>query len=410
VAAVPIDAELGSQTMLTGSNDTIYLDHAATTPCDPEVVAEMLPYFSERFGNPSSVYSLGQEARAALDQARVRLAAVLGCEPAELIVTSGATESDNLALAGVAWASRLRSAAAKPPHLVTTAIEHSAVLETARWLEQLGFALTVVPCDGQGLVRVEDVEAALRPETCLVSVMLANNEVGSIQPVAQVAELTRARGIPLHTDAVQAAGSLPIGVRELGVDLLSLAAHKCYGPKGIGLLYVRRGTPLAYLQRGGEQEGGRRGGTENVPLVVGMAAALTKADRLRSTYVEHCSRLRDRLVAGLHRQIPDLEVNGPEDLARRLPNNANLFFPGVQGETVLLSLDMEGVAASAGSACTAGKAEPSHVLEAMGLPAERTRGSVRFTVGRTNTEDQVDEAIEIVAGAVLQLRELGAAV
>ena len=391
--------------MPTLADDTIYLDHAATTPCDPEAVAAMLPYFSERFGNPSSVYGLGQEARAALDRARSTVAAVLGCRPSELIFTSGATESDNLALTGVAWARRLADSQGPPPHLVTTAIEHSAILETARWLERLGFALTVVPCDGEGIISIDAIEAALRPETCLISVMYANNEVGSIQPIAEIGAMARSRGITFHTDAVQAAGTLPLNVEALEADLLSLAAHKFYGPKGVGLLYVRRDTPILYQQRGGGQESGRRGGTENVPLVVGMAAALAKADRFRTEYAEHCRVLRDRFVEGIRARIDDVEVNGPADPAQRLPNNANLFFPGVQGETVLLSLDMEGVAASAGSACTAGKSEPSHVLEAMGLSPERTRASVRFTVGRSNTPEQIDEAIEGVASTVSRIKE-----
>jgi cysteine desulfurase len=388
------------------ADDTIYLDHAATTLCDPEVVAAMLPYLSERFGNPSSVYALGQEARAALDQARMTVAAVLGCESGEITFTSGATESDNLALTGVAWARRLADPAGPPPHIVTTAVEHSAILETARWLEQIGFALTVVPCDHDGLVDVESIERALRPETCLISVMYANNEVGAIQPIAEIGAHARARGIPFHTDAVQAAGTLPVKVDELNVDLLSLAGHKVYGPKGVGLLYVRRGTPLLVQQRGGGQEGGRRGGTENVASIVGLAVALAKADELREAYAAHCAALRDRLIAGVAQLVPDAELNGPPSGPLRLPNNANLYFPGVQGETVLLSLDMEGVAASAGSACTAGKSEPSHVLEAMGLPPERTRGSVRFTVGRSNTADQIDEAVEAIATTVARIRDL----
>jgi cysteine desulfurase len=395
--------------MPTVAEETIYLDHAATTPCDPEVVAAMLPYFGERFGNPSSVYGLGQEARAAIDRARATVAGVLGCQPAELIFTGGATESDNLALAGVAWARRLADPDGPPPHLVTTAIEHSAVLETARWLERLGFAVTVVRCDGEGIVHPESVAAALRPETCLISVMYANNEVGAIQPIAEIGALARARGIPFHTDAVQAAGTLSLDVDALNVDLLTLAAHKFYGPKGVGLLYVRRGTQLTFQQRGGGQESGRRGGTENVPLVVGLATALAKAEALRSEYAAHCAALRDRLAAGVRDAVPGTEVNGPFDPARRLPNNANLAFPGVQGETILLSLDMEGIAASAGSACTAGKSEPSHVLEAMGLPPERTRASVRFTVGRANTPEQIDDAVDAIAATVARIQVLAGA-
>ncbi len=386
-------------------DDTIYLDHAATTPVDPEVVAAMLPYFTARFGNPSSIYRLGQEGRAALDRARDTVAGVLNCQPAEIIFTSGASESDNLALKGVAWQRRLRQPDGPPPHVVTTRIEHHAVLHSAEDLERQGFAVTYVPCDAEGFVGVEDVAAALRPETCLISVMYANNEVGAIQPIAEIGALARSRGIPFHTDAVQAAGALPIDVEALHVDLLALSAHKFYGPKGVGLLYVRRGTPIAFQQQGGGQESGRRGGTENVPLVVGMAVALEKADRLRDAYNVHCAALRDRLLAGIMEAIPEAAINGPRDSSRRLANNLNAAIPGVQGETVLLSLDMQGIAASAGSACTTGNSEPSHVLRAMGLPEERCRASLRFTIGRDTTAEEIDETVEVLADAVARVRQ-----
>lgn len=387
-------------------SETIYLDHAATTPLDPEVAAAMQPWLTQHFGNPSSIYGLGQESRAAVDRARSDVARVLGCQTAELIFTSGATEGDNLAVAGVAWAARLANPDGPAPHILTTAIEHSAVLETVSWLERLGFAATVVPCDSEGIVHPAAIEAALRPETCLVSVMYANNETGAVQPIAEIASLVRSRGIVFHTDAVQAAGLLPLRVDDLGVDLLTLSAHKFYGPKGVGVLYVRRGTPISYLQRGGGQESGRRGGTENVPGIVGLAFALQRAEAGRAEYVQYCAALRDRLVDRLMTMVEGVQLNGPIGPARRLPNNANLYFPGVQGEAVLLNLDMEGVAASAGSACTAGKSEPSHVLEAMGYDEARTRGSVRFTVGRTNTPEQIDEAAEIITEAVARVRAL----
>lgn len=387
-------------------SETIYLDHAATTPLDPDVAAAMQPWQTQHFGNPSSIYGLGQESRAAVDRARADVARVLDCQTAEIIFTSGATEGDNLAVAGVAWAARLANPDGPAPHIVTTAIEHSAVLETVRWLERSGFTATVVPCDAEGIVHPDAIEAALRPETCLVSVMYANNETGAVQPIAEIARLVRSHNVVFHTDAVQAAGLLPLKVDDLGVDLLTLSAHKFYGPKGVGLLYVRRGTPISYLQRGGGQESGRRGGTENVPGIVGLAFALRQAEAGRAEYVQYCAALRDRLVDRLKATIEGVRLNGPTDPARRLPNNANLYFPGVQGETVLLNLDMEGVAASAGSACTAGKSEPSHVLEAMGFDEARTRGSVRFTVGRTNTLEQIDEAAEIIAEAVARVREL----
>ncbi|MBA3642510.1 MAG: cysteine desulfurase [Chloroflexia bacterium] len=385
------------------ADDTIYLDHAATTPVDAEVLSVMLPFFSEQYGNPSSIYRLGQDARAALDRARGSIARVLGCQADEILFTSGATESNNLALVGMLRPAR---AAAAASHIVTTTIEHHAVLSAAEALEVEGVAVSYVRCDSEGLVSAADVMAAVRPETRLISVMMANNEVGAIQPIAEIGAVAKARGIPFHTDAVQAAGTLPPRVDDLGVDLLSLSAHKFYGPKGVGVLYIRRKTPIAYQQHGGGQEGGRRGGTENVPLIVGMAAALEKADWLRDAYVTRCQGLRDRLWSRIQEAIPDATLNGPRDPERRLPNNLNIAIPGVQGETILLGLDMEGVAASAGSACTTGNSEPSHVLRAMGLSDEHCRASLRFTVGRDNTVEQMDEAAEILAETVSRVRSL----
>jgi cysteine desulfurase len=386
-------------------DDIIYLDHAATTPLDSEVLAGMLPYFTERYGNPSSIYRLGQESRAAIDQARSSCARVLGCQPGEIIFTSGATESDNLALRGVAWAARLALLKSDTRgHIVTTSIEHHAVLHTTHALEREGFAATYVAPDRCGLIDPGAVAAAVRPDTCLVSVMYANNESGAIQPIKEISAVARARGIPLHTDAVQAAGMLPLNVDDLGVDLMSLSAHKFYGPKGVGLLYARRGTPLEFQQRGGGQEQGRRGGTENVPGVVGLGLALDRADGWRTAYADHCARLRDRLADGLLGAIPEASLNGPAESWLRLPNNLNLTIPGIQGETLLLSLDVHGVAASAGSACTTGNTEPSHVLRAMGMSDEDCRSALRFTVGRSNTEGQIDEAIEAVVSSVRRAR------
>jgi cysteine desulfurase len=392
-------------------DDTIYLDHAATTPLDPDVLGTMLPYFTERYGNPSSIYQLGQEARAAIDQARAACARVLGCEPSEIIFTSGATESDNLALRGVAWGARLalRNNGALP-HIVTTAIEHHAVLHTANSLQREGFSATYVAPDSRGIVDPEAIAAAVRPETCLISVMYANNESGAIQPIQEIAEVARDRGIPLHTDAVQAAGTLSVNVDALGVDLLSLSAHKFYGPKGVGLLYVRRGTTIDFQQKGGGQEQGRRGGTENVPGIVGLGMALERADAWRDAYADHCARLRDWLADGLFAAIPEAMLNGPSDLRLRLPNNLNVTIPGIQGETLLLSLDVLGVAASAGSACTTGNTEPSHVLRAMGLSDDGCRSALRFTVGRSNTEQQIDDAIDALVGSVDRARSLVASV
>ncbi len=387
-------------------SDVIYLDHAATTPLDPDVLRVMVPYLSADFGNPSSVYGLGQASHAALDSARATIAQVLNASPAELVFLGGATESANLALSGVAWAARRRDPAGPWPHIVTTAIEHSAVLETARWLEEIGFGLTVVPCDAEGAVAPGVVAAAIRDETCLVSVMLANNEVGTIQDIPAIAMICAERGVPLHCDATQAGGSLPLDVEELGVDLLTLSAHKFYGPKGVGLLYVRNGTDIAWQQRGGGQESGRRGGTENVAGIVGMAVALDRAERFRPAYATHCATLRDRLYDGLRERLPEIALNGPPPGPLRLPNNLNVVLPGIQGETVLLALDMEGVAASAGSACTVGRNEPSHVLEAMGLSDAATRTSIRLTVGRSNTADQIDDAVDTIVGVVERTRTL----
>lgn len=386
--------------------DTIYLDHAATTPVDPRVYDAMAPYLRERFGNPSSIYQLGQESHAALGRARASIARVLHCQPAEIVFTGGATESDNLALAGGAWQRRLADPSGAMPHIVTTQIEHHAVLHTAQWLERIGFAVSYVPCDRNGLVSVDGVLAALRPETCLASVMYANNEVGAVQPVAEIGKALRKRGIPFHIDATQAAGLRPLDVNALNADLLSLSAHKFYGPKGVGLLYVRRGTPIAYQQHGGGQEGGRRGGTENVAGIIGMAVALEIAEEQRAAYASHCRALRNRLLDGISERIPDVTLNGSDGDEKRLENNVNVAIRGIQGETVLLSLDIQGVAASAGSACTTGNSEPSHVLLAMGLGEERARTSLRFTVGRSNSAEEIDEAIDILFETVERVRAL----
>lgn len=386
--------------------DSIYLDHAATTPVDPEVLRVMAPWFTEYFGNPSSIYQLGQQSRAALDMARSQCAAALGCHASEIVFTSGATESNNLALAGSLWARRESDPHGPAPHMVTTAIEHHAVLHKAEWLATIGFDLTVVPVSAEGFVDPSAIERAIRPETALISVMYANNETGAIQPISDIASIAHAHGIPLHTDAVQAAGLLPLKVDDLGVDLLSLSAHKFYGPKGVGLLYVRRGIPLSWQQLGGGQESGRRGGTENVPLIVGMAAALTLAERDRAIYARDCAELRDRLFAEIEERVDGVSLNGPALDGQRLANNLNLAIDGVQGETVLLNLDMDGIAASAGSACTTGNVQPSHVLKAMGYSDEHCRTSIRLTTGRCNDADQIEDATESLASAVLRIRQL----
>lgn len=395
--------------MSTDLSDIIYLDHAATTPVDPEIVPLMLPFFTARFGNPSSIYQLGQDAHAALDQARAKMARVLGCRPSEIVFTSGATESDNLALKGVvaAW----RRTQAGTPHLITTAIEHHAVLHAAEALTSDGVEVTFIPCDAQGLVDPADVAAAIRPETALISVMSVNNEVGAIQPISDIGAIAREHGIPFHCDAVQAAGALSLNVDQLGVDLLSLSAHKFYGPKGVGILYVRKGTPIEFQQQGGGQENGRRGGTENVPLIAGMAEALLRADAHRDELIAFGAQLRDHLWTRIVDEIPGVLLNGPAFDGPRVTTNLNIAIPGVQGETVLLGLDMEGVAASAGSACTTGNAEPSHVLRAMGLSDGLCRASLRLTIGRLNAPEQMDVAADALVTVVERVRSLsGAAV
>ncbi|HUG17094.1 MAG TPA: cysteine desulfurase family protein [Thermomicrobiales bacterium] len=384
----------------------IYLDHAATTPVDPRVLDAMLPFFSERYGNPSSVYDLGRDARAGLDWARETLAHLLNCQSSEIIMTSGATEANNAAIKGVAWGRRLQG---EQPggHIVISAIEHPSVLQAAGSLDLHGFEMTHVLPDKDGIVAPDAVAAALRPDTCLISVMLASNEIGTIQPLQDIARVARERGIAMHTDAVQAAGALPLDVDLLGVDLLTLSAHKFYGPKGVGALYARQGVPLAWQQHGGGQENTRRGGTENVALIVGMATALALAYHELEERVAHTRTLRDRLIDELLERVPDARLNGHAE--RRLPNNVNLTFGGVDGEPLLLSLDMLGIAASSGSACSTGSMEPSHVLRAIGLDDGMARGSLRLTVGKDNTRDEIDRAIESIASVIARIRALTAA-
>ena len=391
------------------NDDTIYLDAAATTPLDPDVLAAMMPYLTGSFGNPSSIYQLGQETKAAIEDARGAVARVIGARPAEIVFTSGATESDNTALAGVLWSARFRSPNGPAPHLITSAIEHHAVLHCAEFLEKQGFAVTVLPVDRDGFVDPATVEAAIRPETALISIMYANNEVGAIQPIAEIGQIAREHGVPFHTDAVQAAGALAIDVNALNVDLLSLSAHKFGGPKGVGCLYVRKGVAIEWMQLGGGQEGGRRGGTENVAGIVGFGAAIERAERERSTRSEYLRTLRDELYAKIVAAIPEARLNGPADGDRRLPNNLNIAIPGVQGETMLLALDMMGIAASAGSACTTGNSAPSHVLLAMGLSEELARSSLRFSVGPGITSEDLDDVVSALEEIVQRTRSIGAA-
>jgi cysteine desulfurase len=386
-------------------SSTVYMDHAATAALDPQVLAAMEPYFSQRYGNPSSIYALGQDGRRALDEARERVAKVLGARAGEVVFTSGGTESDNAALLGAALA--LQGAG---KHIVTSAIEHDAALNAGHLLERLGFSVTYVPVARNGLVDPVAVEQALTLETTVVSIMLANNEVGTIQPVEEIARRVKARAtelgrtIVVHTDAVQAAGLLELDVRRLGVDMLSLSAHKFHGPKGVGALYIQRGTPFVPTQVGGAQERERRAGTENVPGIVGMGIALELAERRREETYAHCLVLRDRLMAGIQERIEGVELNGHP--TQRLPNNVNYSFRGVEGESVLLGLDLAGVAASSGSACTSASLEPSHVLLAMGQREELARGSLRLTLGRDNTAEQVDYVLDTLVDLVGKLRAM----
>jgi cysteine desulfurase len=386
----------------------IYLDHAATTPPDPRVVEAMLPFFTTHWGNPSSIYLEGQEARRAIDAARKAIADLLQASPREIVFTSGGTESDNAAIRGAAFAQRARG---RGNHIVTTAVEHHAVLHTVEQLEREGFRATYLPVDSEGVVSLDALAEAVGPETVVVSIMTANNEVGTIQPVAEAARIARERNphVVVHTDAVQAAGSLDITPSHLGVDLLSLAGHKIYGPKGIGLLYIKNRTPWQPLILGGSQEKERRAGTENVPGIVGLAVAMQLAWQERESFNAHVGRLRNRLLFELPERIPDTVITGPVDPDRRLPNNFSCCFRNVEGESVLLALDMADIAASSGSACTTGALEPSHVLTAMGIDPDLAHASLRLTLGRHTTDEEIDRVLEVLPAIVAKLRSLAGA-
>ena len=378
---------------------TVYLDHAATTAVDPQVVESILPYFSVKYGNASSIYRLGREAASALDEARREVATILNCQSQEVIFTSCGTESDNLAVRGVAFARYKRGRS----QIITSPIEHHAVGYTVEQLAQeFGFEVVMVPVDGQGMVNPSDVKAAITDKTALISIMYANNEVGTIEPIAEIGNVAREHGVPFHTDAVQAGGSLSLDVEELKVDLLSLSAHKFYGPKGVGVLYARRGMPLLPVQTGGGHERKRRGGTENVPYIVGLATALKLAYQRQPQENDRIIRLRNRLVRGVLDRIPYAQLTGHP--TQRLPNSASFIFQFVEGESILLNLDLKGVAASSGSACTSASLEPSHVLLAMGIPVEMAHGSLRLSLGRENTVEDVDYVLDMLPPIVEKLR------
>ncbi|MBS3983994.1 MAG: cysteine desulfurase NifS [Selenomonadales bacterium] len=376
----------------------VYLDHAATTPVHPEVIAAMLPYFHNHFGNPSSVHSFGRDSRKAVDEAREKVATAIGADPREIFFTSGGTEADNIAIQGLALARNKDGR-----HIITSKIEHHAVLDTCHFLESQGYEVTYLPVDEHGLVSVADFEAALRPDTILATIMHANNEMGTIQPIKEMAAIARAKKISFHTDAVQTVGSIPVDVKDLGVDMMSFSAHKFYGPKGIGVLYIKKGTRVKPLYHGGGQERKYRPGTENHVGIIGLAKALELATADLAERQAKISALRDKLAAGLL-ALPEVTLNGHP--TQRLPGNVNVSVRYVEGESLILSLDMQGIAVSSGSACTSGSLEPSHVLLAMGLTHEQAHGSLRLTLGIDNTEADVDYVLSVMPAIVERLRKM----
>lgn len=376
-----------------------YFDHAATTPVDPRVLQKMLPYFTENFGNPNSQHACGRRAAAAVDEARDTVASLIGAKPSEIYFTSGGTESDNWALRGAAHANAERG-----KHLIVSAVEHPAMIATARELQKEGFEVTFAAVDEFGRVDLQKLKDSIRPDTTFIGVMTANNEIGTIQPIAEISALARERGIVFFTDAVQAAGALKLNVKEPTVDMLSFSGHKFYGPKGVGVLYVRSGVRVGKIITGGHQERSMRGGTTNVPGIVGLAEAFRLANEEMAQNNAHVSAIRDRFIARVLREIPYVKLNGhPKD---RLPNNANFSFRYIEGESLLFSLDLAGIAVSSGSACSSGSLEPSHVLLATGLPEGLAHGSIRFSFGKENTAEQIDIAVEKLKEIVVRLRNL----
>ena len=377
----------------------IYLDYAATTPTCPEAVEAMLPYFTESFGNASSIHSYGQEAKQALEEARSKVASLIGAGSEEVVFTSGGTEADNCAIKGVAYANQSRG-----NHIITSAIEHHAVIESAEFLEIQGFEVTCLPVDEYGLVDPEQVREAITGKTILITIMQANNEVGTIEPIAEIGKIAREAGVYFHTDAVQAVGRIPVDVNELGVDLLSSSAHKLYGPNGVGILYIRKGTKLVPFMHGGEQEGGWRAGTHNIPGIVGFGKAAEMAQQEMAGEAKRLTVLRDRLINGLMERIEHTHLNGHP--TQRLPNNANVSFEFVEGESILLNLDLEGISASTGSACSSLSIEPSHILLALGVPPEQAHGSMRFSLGKWTSEEDIDRVLEVLPRIISKLRAM----
>ncbi len=378
----------------------IYFDHAATTPTDESVAKAMIEYMTTKFGNPSSVHAFGREVRKEVTEAREAVADLIGAANSnEIFFTSGGSESDNFALKGIAFANQRRG-----NHIITSQIEHHAVLHTCQWLEKHGFEVTYLPVDEYGMVRLEDVKAAITEKTILISIMFANNEVGTIEPIKEIGTIAKEKGIYFHTDAVQAVANVPIHVQEMNIDLLSLSGHKFYGPKGIGALYIRRGVKIEAVQMGGAQERNLRAGTENVPAIVGLGIAARNAKRDLEEKAARLASLRDKLIQGIQEKITNVKLNGHP--TKRLPGNVNLSFRFIEGEALLLNLDMKGIAASSGSACTSGSLDPSHVLLALGLTHETAHGSLRITLGKMNTEEDIDYTLEVLPEIVNRLRSM----
>ncbi|WP_460294506.1 cysteine desulfurase NifS [Clostridium tertium] len=377
----------------------VYMDYAATTYVKPEVLEEMMPFFTEKYGNPSSFYGISRETKMAIDKSRSRVSKALNCDPNEIYFTGGGSEADNWAIKGIASAHRK-----KGNHIITTKIEHHAVLHTCEYLEKNGFEVTYLNVDKEGFIDLEELKNAITDKTILVSIMFANNEIGTIQPVKEIGEICRERKVLFHTDAVQAIGNIPVDVKEMNIDLLSLAGHKVYGPKGIGALYIRKGVRIDNLIHGGGQERARRAGTENTASIVGLGKAIELATESLEEHNKKITKLRDRLIDGLLK-VPHTRLNGPRG-EKRLPGNANITFEFIEGESILLSLDFEGVCASSGSACTSGSLDPSHVLLAIGLPHELAHGSLRLTLGDGSTDEDVDYVLEVIPPIIERLRNM----
>jgi len=381
------------------ANKFIYFDHAATTYVKPEVLDEMLPYFTEKYGNPSSIYSIGRESKKAIEESREKVAKAIGADSKEIFFTGSGSEADNWAIKGIAYANKK-----KGNHIITSSIEHHAVLHTCQYLENDGFEVTYLPVDADGLVNPEDVRKAIKDNTILISIMFANNEIGTIEPIAEIGKIAKENGVYFHTDAVQAIGNVQINVNELNVDLLSMAGHKFYGPKGTGALYIRKGVKITTFMHGGAQERGRRASTENLAGIVGLAKAIELATANMEEHNKKLLTLRDRLINEIPEKIPYVKLNGHRE--KRLPGNVNYSFEFIEGESLLLMLDMKGIAASSGSACTSGSLDPSHVLLSIGLPHEKAHGSLRISLGDENTEEDIDYLLEVLPPIVSRLRDM----